>query len=120
MSKDGLVDQVVNACGLAAEDVRRVSVRGAYSFVDVSDKVADQVVEKLGEAEGKKLFVKRAVTLSIPRDPTPEELAAMQQEHADDGYASGDGQDRNGGESQGYDEGESDEGPTMLAVDDQG
>ncbi len=120
MSKDGLVDQVVSACGLTAEDVRRVSVRGSYSFVDVSDKVADQVVEKLGEAEGKKLFVKRAVTLSIPRDPTPEELAAMQQqEQSEDNYASGDDHDRNGRDSQGYDEGESDEGPTLLAVDDQ-
>ncbi len=129
ISKDTLAEQVVSACGLAADDVRRVSVRGAYSFVDVSDKVADQVVEKLAESDvagrGEKLFVKRAVTLSIPREPTAEELAAMQQneenyhsseQRHDDRDGHGD-RDQHG--SQDYDQSEGEEGPTLLAVDDQ-
>jgi hypothetical protein len=133
ISKDTLAGQVASACGLASEDVRRVSVRGAYSFVDVSEKVADQVVEKLADSDvggrGEKLFVKRAVTLSIPREPTPEELAAMQQQseesfqgqgrHDRDAHSDRDGHHHQE-ERQDYDqEGEGDEGPTLLAVDDQ-
>lgn len=118
VSKEALAEQVKNVCGLETSDVQRVSVRGSYSFVDVPEKVADQVVEKLGETQaagsGEKLFVKRAVTLSIPRDPTPEELAAMQQQ-SDESYG---GDEREGNGHRGYDEGHSDEeGPTLLAVD---
>jgi hypothetical protein len=126
LSEEALKEQVANACGLAANDVHRVSVRGAYSFVDVAENVADQVVEKLGESDlpgkGGKYFVKRAVTLAIPREPTAEELAAMQsQDRSSDRYESGDagyeddrGSDARGGHDQ------ADDGPTLLAVDDQG
>jgi hypothetical protein len=118
VSSTGLTEQVVNACGVESGDVQRVSVRGSYSFIDVSEKVADQVVERLADAKagsGDKLFVKRAVTLSIPRDPTPEELSAMQQQ-SEESYGGG---EREGNGHRHYDEGEGDEGPTMLAVDDQ-
>jgi hypothetical protein len=143
LSEEGLKEQVAASCGVGAAEVHRVSVRGAYSFVDVPDSVADQVVEKLSEADapgakGAKYFVKRAVTLSIPRDPTPEELAAMQSESSQ-----GDSDDRYGSDEEGADSyegrrgngnrrrqprfsqdddaaGEDDEGPTMLAVDEQG
>jgi hypothetical protein len=52
--------------------------------------VADQVLEKLNEADvpgakGSKCFVKRVVTLSIQREPTAEELAALQSESQSDG-----------------------------------
>jgi ATP-dependent RNA helicase DeaD len=138
VSADALKEQVASACGVAAEEVHRVSVRGAYSFIDVSEKVADEVVEKLAQADlpgskGGKYFVKRAVTLSIPRDPTPEELAAMQSESESDSYGGSDegseSYDEDRGSSRGRrsrrdeshdDEGGSEEeGPTLLAVDDQ-
>jgi hypothetical protein len=137
LSEQALKEQVVSSCGVGADEIHRVSVRGAYSFVDVPEKVADQVVEKLAEADapgakGSKYFVKRAVTLSIPRDPTPEELAAMQSENEeryesdDDGAGSYDNRRGNGGrrrpsrDEQGDDAGGDDEeGPTLLAVDDQ-
>jgi hypothetical protein len=122
LSQQALTDQVASACGLSSGDIQRVSVRGAYSFVDVPEKVADQVVEKLGDAQvagrGEKFFVKKAVTLSIPREPTAEELAALQSRD-EAGYEGGhdDREERNGDR---YDESQSeDEGPTLLAVDDQ-
>jgi len=90
LSEDALKEQVASSCGVGVETIHRVSVRGAYSFVDVPEDVADQVVEKLSEADapgakGDKYFVKRAVTLSIPREPTAEELAALQSESQSDG-----------------------------------
>ncbi len=138
VSADALKEQVASACGVAAEEVHRVSVRGAYSFIDVSEKVADEVVEKLALADapgakGSKYFVKRAVTLSIPRDPTPEELAAMQSENDSDSYGGSDDgaesyeEDQRAprarrsrrDESHDEDSGADEEGPTLLAVDDQ-
>ncbi len=126
LSEDALKEQVASACGLAANDVHRVSVRGAYSFVDVSENVADQVVEKLAGSDlpgkGGKFFVKKAVTLAIPREPTAEELAAMQsQDRGSDRYDSGDAgyEDDRGGDTRGGHD-QVDDGPTLLAVDDQG
>ena len=106
----------MNACGVQASDVHRVSLRGAYAFVDVPESVADQVVEKLSATEakgtGEKFFVKKAVTLSIPREPTAEELAALQSEDSFSDH----GRDE-GAESR-HDDG-AEEGPTLLAIDDQ-
>jgi len=122
VTAEELSKQVTSACGLQEGEVHKVSVRGAYSYVDVSEEIADSVIEKLGEAsiEGKdeKFFVKKAITLSIPRDPTPEELEAMnlsrEEEHADRGDSDGDDFER----EEMHDEGQ-DDGPTLLAVDDQ-
>ena len=82
-----------------------MSVKGKYAFVDVPEGVADQVIDKLssqGIAEGgEKLFVKRAITVSITKDGGPEEVPAESESGAssDEGY-------------------EAESGPTMLAVDD--
>lgn len=155
ISEEALKAQVLESCGIGAETIHRVSVRGAYSFVDVPEDVADKVVEKLSEADapgakGSKYFVKKAVTLSIPREPTAEELAALQSEgHSDGGGQYGAGEDGsegyedrrgNGGrrrhgrngrgrdtdghdsvseEGAGDDAGDNQQGPTLLAVDDQ-
>jgi len=116
MSSDELKEQVVSSCGVQPTDIHRISMRGAYAFVDVPEGVADQVVQKLGETEakgtGEKYFVKKAVTLSIPREPTAEELAALQAEDR----MSADGHHE---EMDHRDDRESDEGQTLLAVDDQ-
>lgn len=111
LSKEGLLQQVVDACGVSATDVHRVAVRGAYAFVDVPEAIADQVVEGLSSAESKPLFVKKAVTLSIPREgAAPAEAESHDSDH---------GGDFNGASS--HDAGESHEdGPTLLAVDEQG
>jgi hypothetical protein len=152
ISEEALKEQVAASCGVGAETIHRVSVRGAYSYVDVPEAVADQVVEKLSEtdapgAKGNKYFVKKAVTLSIPREPTAEELAVIQSESQNDGddqYGSSDegsesyedrrgnggGRRRPGRNSRGRNTddhdsvsddnaGDDQEGPTMLAVDDQ-
>ncbi len=152
ISEEALKEQVAASCGVGAETIHRVSVRGAYSYVDVPEAVADQVVEKLSEtdapgAKGNKYFVKKAVTLSIPREPTAEELAVIQSESQNDGddqYGSSDegsesyedrrgnggGRRRPGRNSRGRNTddhdsvsddnaGDDQEGPTLLAVDDQ-
>lgn len=120
ISADELKEQVISACGVQPTDIHRVSLRGAYAFVDVPEAVADQVVDKLSDTEakgtGEKYFVKKAVTLSIPREPTAEELAAMQTEHSDEDYnGNGHGDHDAHGDAGSADE----EGPTLLAVDDQ-
>ena len=135
LSQDAFKEQVASACGVSSDEIHRVSVRGSYSFVDVSEKIADQVVDKLGGAEvpgkGEKYFVKKAVTLAIPREPTADELAAMQ---AEDNYSGGDDGDSryddDGGDNvrqldrsdradDGHDDSQDEAGPTLLAVDDQ-
>ncbi len=105
VSHESLANDVVSACGINASDIHRVSVRGAYSFVDVPEAVADQVVEKLGEsasAAGAKYFVKKAVTLTIPREGAQEET------HHSEPVG-------NGGTDMSHDD--IGDGPTMLTVD---
>jgi hypothetical protein len=107
-----LTQDVINVCGLNAGDVHRVSVRENYSFVDVPEAVADQVVEKLGDSSvpstGSKYYVKKAVTLSIPREGASEEV------HTDGGFESTESHEAHGSH-EGH---QSEEGPTLLAVDD--
>jgi hypothetical protein len=114
VSGDALTQDVINVCGLNSTDVHRVTVRENYSFVDVPEALADQVVEKLAESSvpstGSKYHVKKAVTLSIPR-----EGAAEESQQGDVGF---EGAETNGSHEphQGTHEAE---GPTLLAVDDQ-
>ena len=113
ISGEALTQDVINLCGLNVGDVHRVSVRENYSFVDVPEAVADQVVEKLGDSSvpstGSKYYVKRAVTLSIPREGASEEG------HSDGGFEGGESHESHGS-SEGH---HAEEGPTLLAVDDQ-
>jgi hypothetical protein len=107
---------VIAACGLNATDVHRVTVRDNYSFVDVPEALADQVVEKLAESSvpssGSKYYVKKAVTLSIPREGAAEEGP-----QSDAAY---EGAEVNGASHHESHQGSHDEeGPTLLAVDDQ-
>lgn len=110
ISKEGLLQQVVDACGVNASEVHRVAVRGAYAFVDVPEAIADQVVEGLSSAESKPLFVKKAVTLSIPREGAAPVEA--EQHNSDQGGDFNDASSHDAGES-------NEQGPTMLAVDEQ-
>lgn len=102
---DTLKGELADSCGLDPAEIHRVIVRGAYSFVDVADGVADQVVSKFGagaNGDQGRYLVKRAVTLSIPREPTAEELASLDGGCGEDGgrgdyseaEARGDGDDR--------------------------
>jgi hypothetical protein len=100
---------------LNATDVHRVTVRDNYSFVDVPEALADQVVEKLGESSvpssGSKYYVKKAVTLSIPREGGAEEAP-----QSDAGYEAA---EVNGASHESHQGSHEEEGPTLLAVDDQ-
>ncbi len=113
LSKEAILQKVVDVCGVSATDVHRVAVRGAYSFVDVPEAIADQVVDGLSSSEssgGKSLFVKRAVTLSIPREGAAPSDAENSDPHG--------GAEANGAPSD--EPMDSHDGPTMLAVDEQG
>jgi hypothetical protein len=100
-------------CGVEASDVHRVSVREFYSFIDVPEAVASQVIDKLGEHQaagtGERYFVKKAVTLSIPREGTAEEAPS-----SDDGGSYEEHESAHTSRNEGVDE-----GPTMLSVDEQ-
>ncbi|MEY4669806.1 MAG: hypothetical protein RL518_2505 [Pseudomonadota bacterium] len=112
ISSEALTQDVISLCGLNAGDVHRVSVRENYSFVDVPEAVADQVVEKLGDSSvpstGSKYYVKKAVTLSIPRE------GAAEGAQADGGFEGGESHEAHGS-NEGH---QAEEGPTLLAVDD--
>lgn len=113
VSDAALTQDVVSLCGVEASDVHRVSVREFYSFIDVPEAVANQVIDKLGEHQaastGEKYFVKKAVTLSIPREGTPDEASS-----SDDGGSYEEHEMAHTSRNEGVDD-----GPTMLSVDDQ-
>jgi hypothetical protein len=94
---DTLKGELADSCGLDPAEIHRVIVRGAYSFVDVADGIADQVVSKFGAGDNGgqgRYLVKRAVTLSIPREPTAEELASLEGGRGDYSEERGDAADR--------------------------
>jgi len=122
VSSEGLTQKVVDTCGINASEIHRVAVRGSYAFVDVPEAIADQVIEKLGASEvegtGKNYFVKKAVTLSIPREgaPSDEGSAAHDDGHGSDNDSNeSDNQDPRGSDDS--HESHDHDGPTLLAVD---
>jgi hypothetical protein len=102
-----------------------VSIRPLYSFVDVPEAVAAKVLDKLPETSiagaGGSYFVRKAVTLSIPREGVASESDEGGQHDAphngDDAHFDHDHSD--GHSHQHSDQGgeDSDQGPTLLAVD---
>ena len=120
VSSEALTQDVINLCGLNSTDVHRVTVRENYSFVDVAEGIADQVVDKLSESSvpstGSKYYVKKAVTLSIPREGASEESQA-----SDSGFEGGEtnGSHESHESHESHDAHEAEGGPTLLAVDDQ-
>ncbi len=78
---------------LTAEQVKRTIVRDLYTFVDVPEELADTVVAKLNESEVAgvgKVFVRKAVTITAPREEKKQADDDMgAQEAIQEGAASG-------------------------------
>ena len=75
LDQAGVVQLITSTCRLTPEQVKRAISRALYSFVDVPETMADGVVAALSEAtlpSGAKVFVKRAVTITSPREGRPE------------------------------------------------
>ncbi len=75
-TKEGLdqaaVAQLVTSrCNIGADQIKRTISRALYTFIDVPEAVADSVVSTLAEtplASGAKMFIKRAVIITSPRE----------------------------------------------------
>ena len=69
LSEDKFRELLSQHAGGTSDKVKRFSQRECYSFVDVAEEAADEVVEKLGELDyqGNKLLLKKAVTINVPR-----------------------------------------------------
>jgi ATP-dependent RNA helicase DeaD len=121
LTVDRLVSAVVEN-GVTSDAVKRPQIRKNYSFIDVPEKVADEVVEKLAETEfeGGKFFVRKAVTLSLPRPPQERSSDDDRPEFSHDSeFDSGADSDMGSDvDMSGNGDSESDQGPTLLAVDD--
>lgn len=83
-SRHGLSEQkfrelVTENCGGAEEKIKRFSQRDCYSFVDVAEEAADEVVSKLDnkDVNGVAIMLKKAISINVPReDDKREELEA--------------------------------------------
>jgi hypothetical protein len=70
ISESVLVDALQRG-GLTREQIKRFVIRDAYSFADVPEELANNVVSQLSEVpqpDGRKLFACKAVTISAPRE----------------------------------------------------
>ena len=88
ISQESLLTLAREKTELTPEQVKRVVVRKLYSFVDVSEDVADAAIAKLSEVEmsgGKKMLVKKAVSITAPRENKQggEEDSAHQDHESD-------------------------------------
>jgi len=76
LNQDHLLSAITQNCGVAADNVHRISVREQYAFIDVPEELSSKVVDGLNNSEGpqgNKLFVKKAITIVSAREPGPEE-----------------------------------------------
>lgn len=74
--KSGLSDEVFRkeverSAGITPDQIKRLSIRDNYAFVDFDEELGDTIVEKLKETEIEgvgRLFVQRATTINVPRE----------------------------------------------------
>lgn len=80
--KDDLTEQTFaglmqQCCNLAEDQIKRLTIRDSYSFVDLPEEIADDALDSLQGAtleNGTELFFRKATTISVPRDAVkPEE-----------------------------------------------
>ncbi len=72
----GLTDElfrktVETEAGVSAEQLKRLSIRDNYAFVDFDEEGADEIAEKLEALEIPgvgRLFIRRATTINVPRE----------------------------------------------------
>jgi ATP-dependent RNA helicase DeaD len=119
LTVDRLVSAVVDN-GVTSDSVKRPQVRKNYSFIDVPEKVADELVEKMSETdfEGGKFFVRKAVTLSLPRPPQSRSNDDDRSDTSGDFEGGSEGDIGGDVDMSGNVDSQSDDGPTLLAVDD--
>ena len=88
-TKDGvdsakLIELVTTKAEVTADQIKRTITRDNYSFIDVAEAIAESVVAKVGEAElsgGRKVFIRKAVTISAPREERSREEDSGSAEH---------------------------------------
>ncbi len=70
ITEQSLGEILQSKCEIAPSEIKRFRSRKFYSFVDVSEEASENVIAKLAiqEVNGEKLFLKKAITLTPPRD----------------------------------------------------
>ncbi|RMD87378.1 MAG: hypothetical protein D6808_01560 [Candidatus Dadabacteria bacterium] len=82
-SEEEFVSLVKDKCGLVDGGVKRFSLRKHYSFADFAEEQADSVLTALEDAplkNGEKLFIRKATTISLPRETSPQQSSSGQEE----------------------------------------
>lgn len=81
-SEDKFRSLVNEHASAASDKVKRFSQRGAYSFVDIAEEAADEVVSKLADVavDGNKLLLKKAATINVPRPREDRDSQASENE----------------------------------------
>ncbi len=99
-SRHGLSEQkfrelVTQNCAGAEEKIKRFSARDCYSFVDIAEEAADEVVNKLDNTDvgGTPLLMKKAISINVPREND-------KQDDLDGQPANNGSQDENGGQDE--------------------
>ncbi len=86
-SRDTLSQLVNQHCGLADTDIKRLTVRDRYSFVDFAEENAPAIIEKLAGASWNNdapFFIKKATIISTPRPKVAREEGSDENENVSD------------------------------------
>ncbi len=90
LSKEDFEAVLSAECGLEAAEVKRFISRSAYSFVDVKEELAEQIISKLETAtlkNGDSLIVKKATLISAPREESASDESEGSTGSSADSYA---------------------------------
>ena len=74
-SENKFLDLLSQYCSISKDKVSRFSSRRHYCFVDVPEEITTEILSKLQEVDlenGQRLFLRRAVTITAPREASPE------------------------------------------------
>ncbi len=88
---DGLTDKelrdtIESAAEISGDDIKRLSIRDHYTFVDFDEEQADTIIAKLQETEFPnvgKLFIRKATVINAPRERNTAEDDEATEEDAE-------------------------------------
>jgi superfamily II DNA/RNA helicase len=97
LSAEGLSEILATSCELPKDQVKHLSVRKFYSFVDVPFERSEEIEAKLSThtlSTGERLFVRQATIVTTPREGSaPVAPGTESQETQADGQAQAEGQE---------------------------
>ena len=83
----GMRDVLENEIGLTVDQIKRISIRDNYAFIDFDEESADEIIQKLQTIEfpeAGNLYIRKATVVNAPRTKGGDIEEGLQDDEAQD------------------------------------